>query len=258
MNLREKTRQVSNIVRHSRKPLPLLQDLLRTKRADYIAECKGMEFELNAYRHEWYAVYETIINEDYLQHGIAISPGDTVVDVGAGFGTFALLAAQKAGPEGQIIAYEPDPDICARAHRNAMRNGLRNVRMNNEAIGGTDDEGDLLLQAHSHRNAMFDCVDGQTLRTDRKIRVQVRSISSVIDSIDGPINLLKLHCEGAEYEILDHVDSDRCQKIKQIALETHHIDGRDEQELIDRLLYLDFCPVHKPPMIFAVRTELRE
>src|SRR5258706_4983356 len=39
----------------------------------------------------------------------AVKPGAVVVDVGAQFGYFSLLAASKCGPSGIVYAYEPVP-----------------------------------------------------------------------------------------------------------------------------------------------------
>lgn len=51
-------------------------------------------------------VYE---KQSYLQHGVTISPGDTVLDVGANIGIFAAFAAEKVGKSGLVIAVEPVP-----------------------------------------------------------------------------------------------------------------------------------------------------
>ena len=39
-----------------------------------------------------------------------IKRGSVVVDVGAGIGEFAVLASDKVGKEGKVIAIEPSPD----------------------------------------------------------------------------------------------------------------------------------------------------
>ncbi len=51
-------------------------------------------------------VYE---KQTYLQHGVTISPGNTVLDVGANIGIFAAYAARKVGKRGLVIAVEPVP-----------------------------------------------------------------------------------------------------------------------------------------------------
>ena len=58
MNIAEKIRQCRNILRESRTPLPLILDMMRLKRSDYIAECGGLLFDIKAHSHEWYTLYE--------------------------------------------------------------------------------------------------------------------------------------------------------------------------------------------------------
>ena len=54
----------------------------------------------------------------YLQHGISLHPGGTVVDVGANIGLFANYAAQHVGPAGRVIACEPIPPVFQAAQAN--------------------------------------------------------------------------------------------------------------------------------------------
>lgn len=54
-------------------------------------------------------VYE---KQSYLQHGVTLAPGNTVLDVGANIGMFAAFAAQRVGRLGHIFAVEPIPMTC--------------------------------------------------------------------------------------------------------------------------------------------------
>ncbi len=57
-------------------------------------------------------LYREIFEEQpYLQHGIRLEQGDTVVDVGGNIGFFALFAAQQVGPPGQVVSVEPIPTL---------------------------------------------------------------------------------------------------------------------------------------------------
>ncbi len=51
---------------------------------------------------------------------LALAPGQTVCDIGAGPGYFALRAAKRVGPRGHVFAVDVEPRIwtpCARASR---------------------------------------------------------------------------------------------------------------------------------------------
>ena len=55
-------------------------------------------------------LYREIEEKDaYLQHGINLPRGGTVIDVGANIGIFAAHAARKVSHKGRVIACEPLP-----------------------------------------------------------------------------------------------------------------------------------------------------
>jgi FkbM family methyltransferase len=57
----------------------------------------------------------------------AIAPGDTVFDIGAHIGTFAIPIAQKVGPSGKVLAVEALPRTFRVLQRNIRKNGVGNV-----------------------------------------------------------------------------------------------------------------------------------
>jgi ubiquinone/menaquinone biosynthesis C-methylase UbiE len=69
-----------------------------------------------------------------------ISEGSRVADLAAGSGFFARAAARAVGPQGQVWALDPNPDMLARLASLALGEGLRNievVRGSVERAGGT-------------------------------------------------------------------------------------------------------------------------
>jgi FkbM family methyltransferase len=57
----------------------------------------------------------------------AVTDGDTVVDVGAHWGYFTLLAASLCGTHGRVFAFEPHPRNFAFLAKNVQANDLTNV-----------------------------------------------------------------------------------------------------------------------------------
>jgi len=53
--------------------------------------------------------------------------GETVVDLGCGGGLDVFLAARKVGPKGKAIGIDMTPQMIARAQKNAVEGGYRNV-----------------------------------------------------------------------------------------------------------------------------------
>lgn len=57
----------------------------------------------------------------------ALRPGEVVVDLGAGGGFDAFLAAAEVGAEGRVIGVDMTPDMLSKARANAQRGGYANV-----------------------------------------------------------------------------------------------------------------------------------
>jgi FkbM family methyltransferase len=76
-----------------------------------------------------------------------LRPGMTVLDVGANFGYFTVLAARAVGPTGIVHAFEPEPGNFALLVKNIATNGYS-------------------VRAHAHRLALSDAPGRGELFTD--------------------------------------------------------------------------------------------
>jgi len=75
-------------------------------------------------------------------------PGDTVLDIGAGSGLDAFLAARAVGGGGHVIAVDMTPAMIERGRENAALSGLRQVEYRDglaEALPVEDDSVDLVI-----------------------------------------------------------------------------------------------------------------
>ena len=57
----------------------------------------------------------------------SLKPGEIVLDLGAGAGFDAFLAARQVGPSGCVIGVDMTPAMLEKASRNAAKAGIRNV-----------------------------------------------------------------------------------------------------------------------------------
>jgi SAM-dependent methyltransferase len=57
----------------------------------------------------------------------SIRPGEVVLDLGAGAGFDAFLAARKTGPTGRVIGVDMTREMVEKAERNAVKAGVENV-----------------------------------------------------------------------------------------------------------------------------------
>lgn len=65
-----------------------------------------------------------------------VTPGMTVLDVGANIGLYSVFLADLVGNEGRVFAFEPDPALFETALTNIRQNGKENVvKIYNLALG---------------------------------------------------------------------------------------------------------------------------
>lgn len=92
-----------------------------------------------------------------------VTSGDVVVDVGAHWGYFTLLAASLCGTRGRVFAFEPHPRNLALLSKNVAANGLTNVVVVQKAVSNRAGTAEL-LQSPSTTGHSIDSVLSQQLQ----------------------------------------------------------------------------------------------
>ena len=146
-------------------------------------------------------------------------------------------------------------EIYQRLARNIAINSLGNVVLHNEAVSGEDGNLVLFLQQRSSLATTYSEVDleDRMSQSTRSVTVPARSMRSILRSVGGPVDLLKIDCEGAEYDIFDRLDQESISCVRQIAMEVHKTPGRYEQGIVAKLPALGFTVHGEPPMIAAFK-----
>ena len=130
-----------------------------------------------------------------------IRPGDVIVDVGAHWGYFALLAATLCTETGKVYAFEPHPKNFAMLTRNIAANHLSNVVTVQSAVSNCDGP----TQMFEARGSMGHSINTlpQEWRALNDAKPRAISVSTIkLDDyfVDNPIQprLIKIDIEGAE------------------------------------------------------------
>lgn len=58
---------------------------------------------------------------------MAMAPGDCFIDIGANLGLFTMVASRRLGPEGRVVAFEPNQTTFADLAGNLAANNCTNV-----------------------------------------------------------------------------------------------------------------------------------
>ena len=177
----------------------------------------GTRFAVRSLMDAW-IVKETNLDRDYEVHGAAIQDGWIVVDIGAGLGDFTVFAAQRT-PHGRVFAYEPAPDSVALLRENLRLNGIKNVDIFPYAVSSKN--GELILDVSGGVAVQYRTV-GDTSPERGKITVRSVALADVLSALPGgACDFLKMDCEGAEYDMLLHLDEVSLKRIRRICLEYH-------------------------------------
>ena len=132
-----------------------------------------------------------------------LRPGDIVLDVGANCGLVSMFAADRVGPSGRIIAFEPQHLMARMCRDSAKRNGFTWIEIHNYGIGQADKEIELFIDKGNMGSASAFRQVGSDLVT----KVKIRDAAKVFEElVPYPVRLLKIDTEGAELEILETLD----------------------------------------------------
>lgn len=148
-----------------------------------------------------------------LDHGEAllmqrrVGPGMVALDIGANIGFYTLLLAQRIGPGGRVIAFEPEPENYGLLVRNISMNGYSNVECVQKAVSNKTGQARLFYcEEHRGDHRIFDSQDGRPSFFVESIRLD--------DWLPSPANadFVKLDIQGAEMLALEGMQSllERC------------------------------------------------
>jgi FkbM family methyltransferase len=126
----------------------------------------------------------------------SIKRGDCIVDVGAHVGLYAIAIARRAGKEGTVYAFEPDPDNFMGLQRNVRLNGVvSQVRSYQQAVGAFTG-----TTRFAAGRATESAVDESGPHTVEVVRLDDLFPESKVD-------VLKIDVEGYEAQVLEGASS---------------------------------------------------
>ena len=129
-----------------------------------------------------------------------LSPGMRVLDVGANFGVYTLLAAQSVGAQGRVFSVEPSSTTARWLRANVALNDCGNVEIFQLALSDRSGELSLSLKAGAECNRLVsDASPFEPVERVKASRLDELALQSGIESID----FVKLDAEGAEKQIVD-------------------------------------------------------
>jgi FkbM family methyltransferase len=167
------------------------------------------------------------IKKDYFLNQIKIEDGDVIIDIGAHVGVISTQMS-KMNPKCKIYSFEPTANSFYCLNKNLKMNKIKNVKPYNKAV--TSDGRNIQMRVSGSNTG------GSThVFTKNKVdlihyfntveSISINDLISDVLKIEGvdKIKILKIDCEGAEYEILNSLKPELFSKIEYMLGEFHTI-----------------------------------
>jgi len=205
--------------------------------------------------HEFKEIFLEDVYFSGMRDGLPERP--VIFDVGANAGFFSLFSASRF-PSARIYAFEPVPANFQQLSRNADHNSKVGLTCFPVAVCGHDGEIFLSFELEGDFTTSATVVQKQVGGTASGVGQTVPCVSLATVFQEQRIarcDLLKLDCEGAEFEILYNCKPETLIKIQRLAMEVHeggHA-GHDMTSLAAYLVSHGFVVTHRRHMLWAWR-----
>ena len=235
--------------RDVRNPSVLLRDYLGLVRADYVVEMRdGVRIRVRHGTTDKGVVKEVFLLDHYQFALPHLKPGSVVVDIGAQIGVFSVYVSCRGPGNLTVHSFEPMKENYSLLRKNLDLNQLKNVTPHNAAV--TAEPGKFRLYLSADNTGMHSLYG----ESDSFEEVEGVGFNELYDSLKiDRCDVLKLDCEGAEYDILRVARPEVLERTGAIIMEYH--DESRLPELVARLEQARFAvEVFKDhPMLYARR-----
>lgn len=143
-------------------------------------------------------------------------PEGVVLDLGANFGLFSLLAS-RANPKLRIYAYEPGPENLAMLQMNLLANPRLKERITliPKGVSGTSGRASWhFVPGNPGASGFF--ADGP-----HTVEVELVSFQHAIEACGSTSAFVKMDIEGSEFDIVRETSRSAWQRVSALAFEVH-------------------------------------
>lgn len=136
----------------------------------------------------------------------SIKPGMVIVDVGANFGYYSLIAAgalRGLGDGGQVYAFEPEPGNYELLLKNIEINGYTNITPSQSAVSASTGRASLYLDSRNlaGHSLSSECI----IHGDDSVQIETSTLDDFFMHRVGKtkVDILKIDTQGAEGLVLE-------------------------------------------------------
>jgi FkbM family methyltransferase len=222
-----KAKALGQIFRHFRNPLMVSLMRLGVARLPlflYRIQTRGLHYAMLARptsnsMADLFVLREVFVEETYRDLLPLLRRGPVrAIDVGGNIGSFAVWLHRAHGLQ-ECHCFEPDPSSFRLCRYNLDNNHCGFVRSIPKAVGGKGRN--ITMRVNTVRpggNSIYAAAKGEATDT---AEVEVVAFAEWMDTVSGEFDVLKLDCEGAEWEILDSTPPEVFHRFRIIIAEVH-------------------------------------
>lgn len=179
----------------------------------------GLKIKLRTRSTDLMALTNVWLVEEYSGSNFRINANDVIIDIGAHIGLFTLYASQYC-KNGIIFCFEPVDENYDILVDNITQNNLKNVKPFKSAVSKSESTITIYRNKDEAGHGMFSF-------TSHALKVDSISLKKIIDENSiNQCNLIKIDCEGAEYEIIESLPLEYFKKISKMIIEYHFADSK--------------------------------
>jgi FkbM family methyltransferase len=191
-----------------------------------------------------------VLSTDLIQDSGVLKEGDTVLDIGANIGYYALLESRLIGDLGYVFAIEPVSTNYEMLCSNIELNNIHNIKTFRLAAGAEDGEAEIHVAQKGNISSFIYRDDVDFVRTEH---VQIRTVDSFLQEHGITPALIRMDVEGFEVEIIKGMHETLKQKPK-LLIEVHaHL--LDKETLNSMFTTLDLAG-YREAVVIKERNEL--
>ena len=195
----------------------------------------GLKIKLRTRSTDLMALTNVWLVEEYSRSNFRINTNDVIIDIGAHIGLFTLYASQYC-KNGTIFCFEPVDENYDILVDNITQNNLKNVKPFKSAVSKSESTITIYRNKDEAGHSMFSF-------TSHALKVDSISLKKIIDENSiNQCNLIKIDCEGAEYEIIESLPLEYFKKISKLIIEYHFADSKPKlvNDLKTKLMIASF------------------
>ncbi len=164
-----------------------------------------------------WVVKEALIGDEYGIKTIDFGRNDVVLDIGANIGCVSIFLAKKY-PKTKIYAFEAHPVNYQSLIHNIKINDVHNIVAFNKAVFSESNKV-LMISLDEKNTGASSCFIN---KGGKELSVPTISLDDIINDFNiTELKLLKIDCEGAEFDIIEGSKKLKDLKIDTLGMEVH-------------------------------------